>query len=81
VPTWLPFHISPYTEFASRPTWYDTPAAAIRSPSYVASMNIRPRHVAPSRVVIDTILSPSFFTPLLRSSHLSRWTGISNSFT
>ena len=40
---------------ASRPTVYETPAAAIRSPSYVASINICPTNVRPLSIRIDTM--------------------------
>ena len=44
-------------------------------------MNIFPPNTLPLSMVIDVMRAPSFATPFSRSSHSSRYTGMSNSFT
>lgn len=64
----MPASDSPYCDSGSRPTAYDTPAFAIRSPSKLASMNTRPRNTRPDTLRIDSIRPAFFTTPADRSS-------------
>ena len=70
-----PFSVSPYRAFASRPTAQATPAAAIRSPSYVASTNTRASYVSPVFIRMDATAVPFRTTPAARSSRWPKRTG------